>query len=198
AGDRRVADLPGAARAVRGGGRRRRARAAAPRLSRGARSGLRARGVAVERAERAGARQRDVSLAAGRGGGRRRRRGRPAAGAQRGLGRLTETLDLRIERSRLPPLNRVLFVEPPARLTPSSRAGKTLNTGPGVQMNTFTESPTPDAVRAVLALFDGPLAAVRFPQVDKESLAEQIAVVEQRRAELQRALEAVQAARAGL
>ncbi|HLT35258.1 MAG TPA: hypothetical protein VK034_03210 [Enhygromyxa sp.] len=53
-------------------------------------------------------------------------------------------------------------------------------------------------MRAVLALFDGPLAAVRFPQVDKESLAEQIAVVEQRRAELQRALEAVQAARAGL
>lgn len=65
-------------------------------------------------------------------------------------------------------------------------------------MNTFTESPIPDSVRAVLALFEGPLAEVRFPQIDKDTLAEQVAVVEQRRAELQRALESVQAARTHL
>jgi len=65
-------------------------------------------------------------------------------------------------------------------------------------MSSLAESPIPDAVRAVLALFEGPLAEVRFPQVDGESLAEQVAVVEQRRAELQRALETVQAARTAL
>jgi hypothetical protein len=65
-------------------------------------------------------------------------------------------------------------------------------------MNRLTESPIPDAVRAVLALFEGPLAEVRFPQVDGETLAAQASVVEQRRAILQRALEAVQAARAEL
>jgi hypothetical protein len=65
-------------------------------------------------------------------------------------------------------------------------------------MNSFAESPIPDAVRAVLALFDGPLADVRFPNIDRESLTEQVAVVEQRRAELQRALELVQIARTNL
>lgn len=65
-------------------------------------------------------------------------------------------------------------------------------------MSSLAESPIPDAVRAVLALFEGPLAEVRFPQVDGETLAEQVAVVEQRRVELQRALETVQAARAAL
>jgi hypothetical protein len=65
-------------------------------------------------------------------------------------------------------------------------------------MSSFTESPIPDSVRAVLELFDGPLADVRFPKVDRESLAEQVAVVEHRRAELQRALELVQVARATL
>lgn len=65
-------------------------------------------------------------------------------------------------------------------------------------MSRFTESPIPDAVRAVLELFEGPLAEVRFPQVDGESLAAQAAVVEQRRAHLLRALEAVQAARGEL
>ncbi|MFO7565052.1 MAG: hypothetical protein R6X02_20570 [Enhygromyxa sp.] len=65
-------------------------------------------------------------------------------------------------------------------------------------MNRLTESPIPDAVRAVLALFEGPLAEVRFPQVDRETLADQAAVVEQRRAVLHRALEAVQVARTEL
>lgn len=65
-------------------------------------------------------------------------------------------------------------------------------------MSSIAESPIPDGVRAVLALFEGPLAEVRFPQVDRESLAERVAVVEQRRTELQRALETVQAARAAL
>jgi hypothetical protein len=65
-------------------------------------------------------------------------------------------------------------------------------------MSSLAEFPIPDAVRAVLALFEGPLAEVRFPQVDRDSLGEQVAIVEQRRAELQRALEAVQVARAAL
>lgn len=65
-------------------------------------------------------------------------------------------------------------------------------------MNKLAESPLPDAVRAVLALFEGPLAEIRFPQVDRETLAEQAAAVEHKRAELQRALETVQAARAAL
>jgi hypothetical protein len=65
-------------------------------------------------------------------------------------------------------------------------------------MSSLAESPIPDAVRAVLALFEGPLADVRFPQVDRDSLAEQVAAVELHRAELQQALEAVQHARAAL
>jgi hypothetical protein len=65
-------------------------------------------------------------------------------------------------------------------------------------MNRITESPIPDGVRAVLALFEGPLAELRFPQIDRESLTAQAAVVEQRRVVLQRALEAVHAARAEL
>ncbi len=62
-------------------------------------------------------------------------------------------------------------------------------------MSSLAESPIPESVRAVLALFEGPLAEVEFPQINRETLAAQVAVVEQRRAELQRALEAVQAAR---
>lgn len=62
-------------------------------------------------------------------------------------------------------------------------------------MSSLAESPIPESVRAVLALFEGPLNDVRFPQLDRETLAAQVGVVEQRRAELQRALEAVQAAR---
>lgn len=65
-------------------------------------------------------------------------------------------------------------------------------------MSSFAESPIPESVRAVLALFEGPLAEVRFPQVDRESLAAQAAEVELRRVELQRALETVQAARSCL
>lgn len=65
-------------------------------------------------------------------------------------------------------------------------------------MSSLAESPIPEAVRAVLALFEGPLAEVRFPQVDAESLGEQVATVEQRRADLHRALEAVQLARVAL
>jgi hypothetical protein len=49
-----------------------------------------------------------------------------------------------------------------------------------------------------LDLFEGPLADVRFPDVDRESLHAAEIEVEQRRAELQRALEAVQLARAEL
>ncbi len=62
-------------------------------------------------------------------------------------------------------------------------------------MSSLAESPIPESVRAVLALFEGPLSEVHFPKVDRESLAAQVTVVEQRRAELQRALEAVGAAR---
>lgn len=62
-------------------------------------------------------------------------------------------------------------------------------------MSKAAESPIPESVRAVLALFEGPLADVRFPQVDREVLVEQAAEVERRRVELQAALETVQAAR---
>lgn len=54
---------------------------------------------------------------------------------------------------------------------------------------------SPASVRAVLDLFEGPLAQIRFPGVDRESLAEAEGEVEARRAELQRALEAVACAR---
>lgn len=57
---------------------------------------------------------------------------------------------------------------------------------------------SPASVRAVLDLFDGPLAQVRFPGIDRESLGEAESEVESRRAELQRALEAVASARASL
>jgi hypothetical protein len=53
-------------------------------------------------------------------------------------------------------------------------------------------------VRAVLELFEGPLAEVRFPGIDRESLAQAESEVEARRADLQRALEAVASARASL
>lgn len=55
-----------------------------------------------------------------------------------------------------------------------------------------------EPVRAVLAVFAGPLAEVRFPDVDGEQLAASAAEVEAQRAELQRALEAVVQARAVL
>lgn len=66
-------------------------------------------------------------------------------------------------------------------------------------MNSSTGSPTttasPASVRAVLDLFEGPLAEVRFPGIDRESLAASESEVEARRADLQRALEAVASAR---
>jgi hypothetical protein len=62
-------------------------------------------------------------------------------------------------------------------------------------MSSLAESPIPESVRAVLALFEGPLAEVRFPKVDGQSLATRVAEVEQQRLELSRALEAVAAAR---
>jgi hypothetical protein len=65
-------------------------------------------------------------------------------------------------------------------------------------MTNAAESPIPEPVRAIVELFEGPLAEVQFPQIDREVLAEQVSVVEQRRAELQRALAAVQAARSEL
>jgi hypothetical protein len=57
---------------------------------------------------------------------------------------------------------------------------------------------SPASVRAVLDLFEGPLAEVRFPGIDRESLAEAESIVESRRSELQRALESVASARASL
>jgi len=65
-------------------------------------------------------------------------------------------------------------------------------------MSSLAESPIPESVRAVLALFEGPLAELRFPQIDGERLATQAAEVERCRVELQRALETVQAARSCL
>jgi hypothetical protein len=59
-----------------------------------------------------------------------------------------------------------------------------------------TASPSsPASVRAVLDLFEGPLAEVRFPGIDRESLARAESEVEARRADLQHALEAVSSAR---
>ena len=66
-------------------------------------------------------------------------------------------------------------------------------------MTSTQPSPTlPGAVQAILDLFEGPLAQIRFPDVDRESLHEAAAEVEQRREELQHALETVQAARTEL
>ncbi|PRP90021.1 hypothetical protein ENSA5_68810 [Enhygromyxa salina] len=56
----------------------------------------------------------------------------------------------------------------------------------------------PEPVRAVLALFEGPLEDVRFPDVDRDTLRASVAEVERRRASLQAALETVSAARAEL
>jgi hypothetical protein len=61
-----------------------------------------------------------------------------------------------------------------------------------------TQTSLSPSIRAVLDLFEGPLADVRFPDVDRESLAQAEAEVEARRAELQRALEAVASARESL
>lgn len=56
----------------------------------------------------------------------------------------------------------------------------------------------PDPIRAVLDLFDGPLAQVAFPDLDRETLREAADDVERRRLELSAALETVQAARTNL
>ena len=61
-----------------------------------------------------------------------------------------------------------------------------------------TESPSsslPEPIRAILELFAGPLAEVQFPNVDHRHLSESLAVVEERREQLQLALEQVQQAR---
>src|SRR5688572_13647450 len=58
-----------------------------------------------------------------------------------------------------------------------------------------TQASVSPSIRAILDLFGGPLADVRFPGVDRESLAEAESEVEARRADLQRALEAVASAR---
>ncbi|MFV8753317.1 hypothetical protein ACNOYE_22440 [Nannocystaceae bacterium ST9] len=67
-------------------------------------------------------------------------------------------------------------------------------------MSTSTDSPAriPESIRAIVNLFGDPLAEVRFPDVDGERLLAAVSEVEQRSAELQHALEAVQAARAEL
>jgi multidrug efflux pump subunit AcrA (membrane-fusion protein) len=61
-----------------------------------------------------------------------------------------------------------------------------------------TQTSLSPSIRAILDLFEGPLAEVRFPGVERESLARAEAEVESRRAELQRALEAVASARESL
>jgi hypothetical protein len=61
-----------------------------------------------------------------------------------------------------------------------------------------TQASLSPSIRAILDLFEGPLAEVRFPGVERESLARAEAEVESRRAELQRALEAVASARESL
>jgi hypothetical protein len=58
-----------------------------------------------------------------------------------------------------------------------------------------TQASVSPSIRAILDLFEGPLAKVRFPGVDRESLAAAESEVEARRADLQRALEAVASAR---
>ncbi|PRP99903.1 hypothetical protein [Enhygromyxa salina] len=59
-------------------------------------------------------------------------------------------------------------------------------------------APPPDPVQAVLDLFEGPLADIQFPDLDRETLREVAGEVERRRAELCAALETVQAARNNL
>lgn len=59
-------------------------------------------------------------------------------------------------------------------------------------------STLPEPVRAVLALFEGPLEDVHFPDLDRDTLRESVSEVERRRVCLQEALETVQAARAQL
>lgn len=61
-----------------------------------------------------------------------------------------------------------------------------------------TPSPQPDPIHAVLELFEGPLAAVQFPDLNRETLGDAAAQVERLRAELSAALETVQAARTNL
>lgn len=56
-------------------------------------------------------------------------------------------------------------------------------------------SAVPEPVRALVSLFEGPLAELRFPDLDATSLGEAVSEVEARRSELQRALATVQAAR---
>ena len=59
-------------------------------------------------------------------------------------------------------------------------------------------TPTPDPIQAVLALFQGELAEIQFPDVDREVLAAAAGEVERRQADLQRTLKAVQDAREAL
>jgi hypothetical protein len=61
-----------------------------------------------------------------------------------------------------------------------------------------TQTSVSPSVRAVLDLFEGPLAEVRFPGIDRKSLAQAESEVEARRVDLQAALEAVASARASL
>jgi hypothetical protein len=56
----------------------------------------------------------------------------------------------------------------------------------------------PEPVRAVVNLYSGELADIRFPDVDRDHLLAAVAEVERRSADLQLALAAVQAARAEL
>lgn len=67
-------------------------------------------------------------------------------------------------------------------------------------MSTVPDSPAriPEPVRAVVNLYSGELAEVRFPDVDRDHLLAAVAEVERRSADLQLALAAVQAARAEL
>lgn len=74
-----------------------------------------------------------------------------------------------------------------------------MSSSPGNPPTPASAAPSsPASVRAVLDLFEGPLAEVRFPGIDRESLAQAESEVELRRSELQRALEAVASARASL
>lgn len=67
-------------------------------------------------------------------------------------------------------------------------------------MSTAPDSPAriPEPVRAVVNLYSGELADVRFPDVDRDHLLAALTEVERRSADLQLALAAVQAARAEL
>ena len=65
-------------------------------------------------------------------------------------------------------------------------------------MTSPSKDTPPDPIQATLALFEGPLAQVQFPDLDRETLANSAAQVEQLRADLSAALETVQTARTNL